>query len=142
MLIFLGVTALGGGFEMVLYRAGNSYLPKAWLNDIPLIDSWLVPGLVLGLGFGVGSPVTAYGLLRQPRWGLAGPVERLTGRHWSWVASVLLGIGLVAWIALEVIYLPARSWLEVVYSALGVLLATVPWLARVRAYLRTGESLA
>jgi hypothetical protein len=63
MLVFLGVTALGGGVEMVVFRAGNSHLPCAWLDSIPLVDSWPVPGLVLGLGFGVGLLVTAYALL-------------------------------------------------------------------------------
>jgi hypothetical protein len=137
MLAFLGVTALGGGAEMVVFRAGNSYLPSAWLNSIPLIDSWLVPGLVLGLGFGVGSLVTAYALLRRPGWGLTRPVGRLTGRRWPWAASVLLGIGMVTWISLELIYLPNRSWLEVVYGSIGILLTTVPWSRSIRAYLRT-----
>jgi hypothetical protein len=136
MTVFLGLTAVAGGVEMVAFRAGNSYLPSAWLDRIPLVDSWLVPGLVLGLGFGVGSLVITYGLLRRPRWSLADPVERLTGQHWSWAASVLLGVGLIAWIALEVIYLPDRSWLEVVYGLLGILLTTLPRSRSVRTYLR------
>jgi hypothetical protein len=136
MTLFLGLTALGGGAEMMLFLAGNSYLPQAWLDRIPLVDSWLLPGLVLGLGFGVGSLVTTYGLLRRPRWRLTAPIERLTGWHWSWAASVLLGLGLIAWIALEVIYLPNRSWLEAVYGLVGILLTAVPCCRSVRANLR------
>jgi hypothetical protein len=70
-----------------------------------------VPGLVLGLGFGVGPLVITYGLLHQPHGHLTRPVERVTGRHWSWAAAVLLGFGMIAWIRLELIYLPNRSWL-------------------------------
>ena len=136
MTAFLGLTAVAGGTEMVAFRSGNSFLPPAWLDRLPLVDSWLGPGLVLGLGFGVGALVATYGLLRRPRWRLTAPVERLTGQHWSWVASVLLGIGLVVWIALEVIYLPDRSWLELVYGLLGMLLAALPWSRPVRADLR------
>jgi hypothetical protein len=139
MTVFLGLTAAAGGAEMVVFRAGNSYLPPAWLDRLPLIDSWLGPGLVLSLGFGIGSLVTTYGLLRRPRWRLTVPIERLTGQHWSWTASVLLGVGLIAWITLEVIYLPDRSWLEAVYGLLGILLATLPWSRPARADLRVTD---
>ena len=36
---------------MVLGLGGeNTMLPDEWLADIPLVDSWMVPGLVLGAG--------------------------------------------------------------------------------------------
>ncbi len=44
---------------MIVFSSGNGYLPHRWLDRIPVIDSWLVPGFVLGVGFGVGSLVTA-----------------------------------------------------------------------------------
>jgi hypothetical protein len=135
ILAFLGITAVGGGAEMLLYPAGNAFLPARWLDDIPLVDSWLVPGLVLGLGFGVGSLLTAFGVLRRPRWRPAAGVERLTGQHWSWSATVVLGVAMIAWIALEAAYLPARSWLEVVYGLTGIALAALPWFPAVRRYL-------
>ncbi len=137
LLIFIGVTALLGGFELVFGLPGVAAAPSDWIQRVPLIDSWLIPGLVLGIGFGVGSLITAYGLVRRPRWMLLASVEELTGRHWSWTATVLIGVGHVIWIGLEVHYLPARSWLEVLYGAVGVLLAALPWYPPVRAYLRT-----
>jgi hypothetical protein len=53
--------------------------------------------------------ITAYGLVRRPRWRLLAWVERLTGCHWSWVVTVVIGTGQLIWIGLEVGYLPARS---------------------------------
>ena len=55
LLVFLGLTALGGGIEMILFPSGNQYVPGEWLEGIPWIESWLVPGLVLSIGFGLGS---------------------------------------------------------------------------------------
>jgi hypothetical protein len=135
-LVFLGVTAVFGGIELVFDIWGTTAFPSDWVDQLPLIDSWVVPGLVLGIGFGVGSLVVAYGLVRRPRWAWLGRVERLTGYHWAWSATILVGVGLMAWITLEVIYLPARSWLEALYAAIGILLPVLAWHRRVRAYLR------
>lgn len=137
LLTFLGFTALLGGFELVFSVWGVAKFPADWVHRLPLIDSWLIPGLVLGIGFGVGSLITAYGLVRRPRWRLLAWVEELTGCHWSWAATVLIGVGHVIWIGLEAHYLPARSWVEGLYGAVGVLLAALPWYPSVRAYLRS-----
>jgi hypothetical protein len=103
VLVFLGISALAGGVALVL---GVGAAPPAdWLDEIPLIDSWVVPGLVLGLGFGVGSLLAAYGMLRRPRWAWLGALERLTRHHWSWIATIGIGVGHIAWIVLELIYL-------------------------------------
>ena len=59
VLTFLGVSAVTGGASMV---AGVGAPPRDWLPGIPVIDSWVAPGLVLGIGFGLGSLATAYGL--------------------------------------------------------------------------------
>lgn len=118
-LIFVGVTAVGGGVEMWLYPDGNEFVRTEWLHDLPLVDTWRLPGLVLGLGLGVGSLVAAFGLLRRPRWRMLAPVQRVTGRHWSWAATALVGIALGGWILLEVVLLPQRSTIEALYGALA-----------------------
>jgi hypothetical protein len=134
-LVFLGITAVFGGVELTFGLWASAEPPSDWLRALPLIDSWVLPGLVLGAGFGVGSLVAAYGMLRRPRAIWLAPVERRTGRHWSWAMTELLGLGMLAWIGLEVIYLPARSWLEVLYGAVGAALILLPALPSVRRYL-------
>jgi hypothetical protein len=133
VLIFLGISAIAGGAALAL---GVGAAPPAdWLDDIPLIDSWVVPGLVLGIGFGVGSLLAAYGMSRRPRWPWLGFIERLTRHHWSWMATVLIGVGHVAWIVLELIYLRETSDLQVVYGATGVVLIALPMHPAVRRHL-------
>jgi hypothetical protein len=136
LLIFLGISAVAGGVMMLLDVSGGRYVPAYWLDEFPLIDSFLVPGLVLLLGFGAGSLITAYGVLRRPRWTWLNPVERMTGRHWSSAATIMLGAGQVLWISLELIYLPGVAWLQVVYGATGLGLMLLPLTASARRYLR------
>lgn len=135
LLTFLGVTAAGGGAAMTFGVGGDEVLPSAWLESIPLVESWVVPGLVLGLGFGVGSLVVAYGVARRPRWRWLGWLERATGHHWSWAATIAVGMAHVAWIALELVWLPEASWLQAVYGPLGVALAVLPFTAAMRTWL-------
>jgi hypothetical protein len=127
LLFFLGVTALGGGTAMVLGLGDeNTMLPNEWLADIPLIDSWVVPGLVLGAGFGLGALVVGYGMTRRPRWTWLGRIEGATGRHWAWLATLVLGAGHLLWIALQLVFLPGASWLHLLYGAIGLSLVALP----------------
>lgn len=135
LLVFLGVSAVPSGLTMLI--GGSEVFPASWLDAFPLIDSFVLPGLVLLLGFGVGSLVSAYGLLRLPRWRALGFVEEVTSRHWSWLATVLIGLGQVVWIGLELAYLPGVSFLQPTYGAVGMALAGLPFLPAVRGYCRT-----
>ncbi|HEY4606764.1 MAG TPA: hypothetical protein VIH55_03870 [Acidimicrobiia bacterium] len=137
LLIFLGVTALAGGAAMVFGIGDGVVLPPAdWLDGIPLIETWVLPGLVLGIGFGLGASFAAYGMLRLPRWDWASLVERPTGHHWSWIAALLLGLGQVMWISLELIYLPEPSWLNAMYGVVGLGLILLAIMPSVRSHLK------
>ena len=131
VLVFLGVSAVAGGIAML----SGLTPPDSWLDRIPVVASWTIPGLVLALIFGAGSLVTGYGVLRRPAWAWLSGVERLTGQHWSWVAGLLLGVGQVLWIGLELAYLPETSALQVVYGTTGLLLVVLPVLPAVRSHL-------
>ena len=133
---FVGVTALGGGAEMLASPHGNRYLPVAMLEDIPGVRTWRAPGVVLGGAFGLGSLVTTYGLVRQPRWRALRALERRTGHHWSWTATMTLGVGMVAWISTELAVLPERSFLEGLYGGLGLAMVALPVLPAVERTLR------
>jgi hypothetical protein len=141
LLVFLGVTAAAGGFVMTTGLGGEQVRPpREWLDGIPIVSSWVVPGLVLGLGFGAGSLVTAWGMARRLRWPWLGRVERRTGEHWSWLAALVLGAGQVVWIVLELVYLPAVSWFRPLYGAVGLALVLLALSRPARAALRAAAS--
>lgn len=123
---FVGVTALAGGVEMLLFPQGNVFVEGAWLEHLPVTD-YRLPGLVLGGVIGLGSLVTAFGLVRRPEWRWTAPVERRTGRHWSWAATGACGIVLMVWLVVEVALIPERSAVEGLYAALATVVL-VSWL--------------
>lgn len=144
---FLGVTALGGGIEMLLFPTGNDYLPATLLDKIPIVDSFIVPGLVLAVGFGLGSLFLAWGVARRSdvpglRW-----LERLTRRHWSWAGTVALGVAFTAWMVIEVALLaePGATGangeavvalvLWGIYGCVALALLVLPQLRRVKEHL-------
>ena len=116
--------------------------PDEWLDGIPLIDSWVVPGLVLGLGFGVGSLVVAYGVIRRPEWHWLDWVESRTGHHWSWAGALVIGAGQVVWILLELAFLPEATWLQAVYGGTGAGLVILAMLPSVRHHLVAHQGLS
>jgi hypothetical protein len=137
LLTFLGVSAVAGGTALVFGRLEEGMVPPTeWLDALPLIDSWLVPGLVLGIGFGLGSLLAGYGVWRRPLWSWASFIETPTGHHWAWLATMLIGLGQATWIALELLYLPELSWLMAVYGPLGLALFLLPWTRSMRDHLR------
>jgi hypothetical protein len=86
VLVFLGVSAVAGGVAMV-FGIGAAP-PHEWLDRIPVLDTWVVPGLVQ-----------------------------------------------IAWIVIELTYIPL-SGLQAVYGGIGVaLLLLLPLHPAVRVYL-------
>ena len=135
LLLVLGLGALGGGLAMILGIGGESFLPDEYLNDLPLIDSWLVPGLILLIGFGLGSLVALYGVLRRPRWDWLGWLQRATGYHWAWTATILVGLGQLIWIGIELATIPF-SPLMPTFGLIGLALTVLPLTSAMRSYLR------
>lgn len=148
---FLGVTALAGGIEMLVFVRGNVYLPASMLDEVPLLDTWLVPGLVLTSAFGVGGLVGAWGIARQPRVRQLATVERRTSTHWSWAWTVAVGYAFTAWMVVEISLLgppwdaadtagETSAWvLYGVYVAVALLLLVLPRTRGVRDHLLIEE---
>ena len=134
LLLILGVGAVGGGIALIFGVGGENMLPDAYLDDLPLVTSWVVPGLILGVGFGLGSLITAYGVWRRPRWAWAQRLVAFTRYHWAWLATLLLGVGHVAWITIELVSIPF-SWLMPTFGLVGLALSLLPLTPSFRTYL-------
>jgi hypothetical protein len=62
-------------------------------------------------------------------------IERVTGHHWSWIATIAIGVGQVIWIGLEVISIPF-SWLMPTFGLVGLALALLPLTPSARDHLQ------
>lgn len=135
LLLVLGLGATAGGAAMTFGLGSTIRPPDEFLEAIPLVDNWLIPGVVLMVGFGLASLIVAYGVLQTPRWRWLSVIERMTGYHWSWIATIAIGVGHVTWIILEFVYIPF-SWLMPTFGLVGLTLALLPFSAGARRYFR------
>jgi len=114
-LIWLGIGALAGGIALVTRPDGGSMqFDTAILAGSPFSD-FLVPGLILGLLFGVGSlAVATMGLRHQPL-----------------APFLAFGIGCaqMTWIVIQLSIIKELSFLHPLMFAtsLAIAVAAVPW---------------
>ena len=134
----VGVTALAGGTEMIVAPKGNVFVEGEWLEHIPLVDTYRIPGGLLA-GLGAGSLGAAFGLARLHSCPALRRLEQRTGQHWAWSATAATGVSLTAWIATEVLVVPKRSVVELVYALTGVGLLAACAHPDVRGYTRLGR---
>jgi hypothetical protein len=150
ILVFLGVTALAGGMEMLVFPHGNVYLPEDMLDRLP-VDTFVLPGLILGVVFGLGSLFVAWGMMRRAEIGWLAGLERVTGRHWSWAGLLMVGLGFTTWLIVEVALLgtpwaqadssgETSAWvLYGIYGSLALGLLVLPHLRGVKGFLRVSD---
>ena len=108
MLAVLGIQAFYGGIQLI--RDAFEF-PLDWLDPLPF-DSWVIPGILLMLLIGVPS----FALLGMYVAGNAA-ADRLT---------LLFGIGVMLWIAVQLFFIPF-FFLQPVVFVLGALLVVLAW---------------
>jgi hypothetical protein len=134
-LAFLGVSAAFGGSLLVLDRRGTwLQMPLSLLQFSPFPD-FLIPGLILGIVFGIGSFATIVALWLHPAWSFGTALTRFTGEHWSWSAAVAVGLGQVIWIVTQMFMVHGTDWLQFVYGGLGLLIVVLTFQPSLRRHL-------
>lgn len=123
-LLVLALGALPAGFMLVAKPDGSllGFSPN-WLAGSPF-SSYTVPGLVLTALFGFGSLASIIGLIARPRWAWIDALARHIHTDWPVAASGLIGIGLMIWIAVQVMIIPV-SFLQPTLFGLGLLIVVL-----------------
>lgn len=132
LLLFQGVSAVGGGTVLVLDPSGQT---MGWTTDMlagTSFATYLWPGWILAMGLGVPALALAWGVAMRPFWQDAEAIERVTGHHWSWIGSIMLGIGLMGWILGQVTLIDVRSFLQPVMFLVGAAITGTALLPSVR----------
>jgi hypothetical protein len=119
--IFQGLSGIAGGIGLILDPSGESLsIPIEWLQGSPF-HSYLVPGIILLSVLGIFPLAVSFALWKF--------------HSRAWHASLLVGLMLVIWIAVEILiigYQPAPP-LQLIYGLLGmviILLTLSPALSR------------
>ncbi len=132
LVFFLAIGAIWGGLSLVMDPSGVGIgFPPEILEQLEQspFSNFLVPGLFLFLFLGIFPMITTYGLItkRDLKW-----VKKLNpykNRHWSWTFSYHIGLLLILWIDMQLLFGIGFGILHFVYSVLGVLIVFVAHLS-------------
>ena len=124
LLAFQSLGGLFGGISLVLSPSGEIMkMPLSMLAGSPF-GNFMVPGLVLLILLGILPGILAFALFRRPEWKLAGSLNIYNGIHWAWTYSLYLGIMLIIWILLEIMWI-GYDILQTIYGLVGVIILIV-----------------
>jgi len=136
LMFFQAVSGFFGGATLILSPSGSwMHFPTDALAGSPFAN-YLIPGLILFLLLGVYPAVVCYGLLRRPNWKWAETLNVHRDHHWSLTHSLYVGIMLILWIDVEMIWI-SYTPLQTIYSLVGVAIIITALLPQSRAFYKT-----
>lgn len=120
LMIFQAVGAIGGGLALVISPSGKlMQMPLSMLEHSPF-PNFLIPGLFLLIVLGMLPAYAVYALLRKPNCRLCERLNPDKEVHYAWSLAFFIGIVLILWIDLEIMFLRVVDILHLIYALLGV----------------------
>jgi len=110
MFLLVGAAAIFGGISLVRDGFG---MPLSWLHQTPF-TSWALPGIALLIGVAVPQLMALCLIVSGHRWALAG--------------GYLAGLGLVLWIAVQMLVLQRYHVMQPAIAAAGAVEVLLAWL--------------
>ena len=110
MLLLIGAAGVFGGVSLMRDGLG---MPANWLHQTPF-TSWVLPGIALLIGVAVPQ-FTALGLI-------------VSGHRWALAGGYLAGLGLVLWIAVQMLVLQRYSVMQPAIAGAGAIEILLAWL--------------
>jgi hypothetical protein len=110
MLLLAGAAGIFGGVSLIRDGFG---MPLSWLHETPF-TSWVLPGAALLIGVALPQ-LTALGLI-------------MAGHRWALAGSYLAGLGLVLWIAVQMLVLQRYFVMQPAIAAAGAIEMLLAWL--------------
>jgi len=121
LLIFLSFGGFLGGIMLLLDPSGvDMGLPPDMLDNVPLIDNFILPAIFLILVMGIVPLVIVFGLWQQ--------------KHWAWKTAVILSVVLVGWILFQILLWGTPAAIQVFYLIFGFVLLGICFVPAVRQY--------
>ena len=89
---------------------------------------------------GVFPAFVCYGLLLRPQRNWLGRLNAYKKQHWSWTASLYVGIMLVLWIDFEIMWIGYLHFIQTVYALAGMAIIILALHPAVKRYYMENES--
>ncbi len=135
LLVLQGISATPPGALLVFDPSGKLLqIPLTTLSESPFSD-FLIPGLILCFGLGLGAFLVAAAIFFLPELPLAERINPIRGKHWSWATAIAFGVALMVWIIVQVVMIGAGSWLQPFYFGVGLAVILLSLTSSVRVYM-------
>jgi hypothetical protein len=134
LIILQIISAVPAGIILVLDSSGAGLGMSTEMIDASPFGSFLIPGLFLLIVLGLFPMIIVYGLIIKAGSKFFQKLNLYKENHWSWAFSYYLGILLILWINMELIFIKEYSFLQVVYSLVGLTIIILTHLPITRRY--------
>ena len=132
LLGFLGVGALFGGGALIISPSGELLgMPLSMIKDSPF-PNFLIPAMFLFVVLGLAPCLLTVTLVRKPESKIAEQINIFKDMHWSWSFSVYIGLILIVWLQLEMMFIHSVHWSHTFCMFLAVAILIVAILPQVR----------
>lgn len=114
LLIFLAITAMGGGLVLIIDPSGSIMQATPAVLERTMFSDYFLPGILLFTLFGLGAAIATFLVLKKSR-----PGYRL---------AQIGGAGMITWILYQLIAIDDTSFLQLLFGFVGgamLLLATL-----------------
>lgn len=120
LVLFQTLGDSGGGSWLLADPSGQRTGFSISLLDHTPFHNFLIPGLFLFLALGVFPLGLLYPLLKRPRWAWANALNCYRDKHWAWTYSLYLGITLILWIDVQILFVGYIHVLQTIFAFVGV----------------------
>ncbi len=134
-LVFLGLSAIGGGGALIISPSGKLLggLPISILKNSPFND-FLIPGFILFLVLGISPVLIVLALIKKPISIVAERFNLFSDMHWAWTFSIYIAFALIIWIQVETIFIQGVGWLQTFYMLYAIPMIIVGLLPQTRKF--------
>ena len=137
MLLFVGVGGFVSGVLLLLSTDGRLMGMSVDILANSPFEDYLIPAIILLIFLGILPIIAGYGLMKLPRWKWAENLNLFKSYRWPWMASILSGVVILGWLAVETILYGYISFLQPVMAVWAAIIILVAFLPGVRSYLHT-----
>lgn len=139
--IILAILGFFSGITFLQDPSGRTHgMDTSILVTTPIKDFTPV-GLFFVICYGILPSLAMFGLWKLPRWRWTDAFNQWTRKNWSWMATMVIGVILIAWIAVEVALIGSPTglprFLQVAMASLGAVLIGLAMLPGVRTYAKS-----
>ncbi|RRR75654.1 MAG: hypothetical protein EI684_04215 [Candidatus Viridilinea halotolerans] len=137
-LVFLAFGGLYGGIAMLLDPSGAAMGVDILLPRLP-VPNFILPGLFLLFVMGLAPLAMSFGLFVRPNWPWAAALARWSGHYWAWTGTLILGLLLLIWLAVQAAMIGFSAGIQYVMVVNGLALLGIALWPAVEQMYRLGK---